>query len=62
MNYPTLHGQQVQPRSCGRTAEETRAQVFWQSRMTTAGHRADPPQLGDLRELARQIRRGWPCQ
>jgi hypothetical protein len=32
------------------------AMAFWQSRMTTAGHRADPPDLVDLEALARDVR------
>jgi hypothetical protein len=32
---------------------------FWQSRMTTAGDRADPIELVDIPTLAQQVRRTW---
>lgn len=60
MNYPTLQGSQVQPTGCGRMAVDTLATYWWQSRMSTAGDRAEPPELADLVELAREMRKmGW---
>lgn len=43
--------------SCGRTAVETTERAFWQSRMTTAGARAEPLELTNITELAKRIRR-----
>lgn len=60
MNHATLFGQQVQRQDCGRTACENDAVAFWQSRMTTAGARAEPMRLTDLRQLARDVRRASP--
>lgn len=57
MNYPTLNGNQVRNDGCGRQALINDARAFWQSRMTTAGHRAPPPELVDLQQLARDVRR-----
>lgn len=57
MNYPTVYGVQVQPSSCGRTANENRARAFWQSRMTTVGSGiAEPPPLVDIHALAEAVR------
>lgn len=58
MNYPTLQGNQVQPTGCGRMAVDTLAIYWWQSRMSVAGERAEPPELVDLPALARQVRAG----
>ena len=43
--------------NCGRTAIEYDARVFWQSRMTGPGQPAGLPELVDLQQLARDIRR-----
>lgn len=56
--FPMLMGQQVRNDGCGRLADENRIRSFWQSRMTAAGDRAEPPQLTDITALAQQIRRG----
>lgn len=55
MNHPVLKGKQVAQYSCGRQAEENRERSFWQSRMTTAGARAELPQLTNIRALAREL-------
>jgi len=60
MNYPTLNGAQVRNDGCGRTAMQTRMRTLWQSAMTTAGNRANPPELVDLHQLAMDLRRTWP--
>lgn len=39
---------------------QTRMRTLWQSALTTAGNRADPPELVDLHQLARDLRRTWP--
>ena len=36
--------------------QDARAVAFWQSRMTTGGQRAEPPQLVDIHDLARRLR------
>lgn len=56
---PRLHGRELGPGTCGRTACENDARAFWQSRMTTAGARAEPLQLVDLHSLARDVRRAF---
>lgn len=56
--FPMLMGRQVRNDGCGKLANENRIRSFWQSRMTTAGDRAEPPQLTDITALAQQIRRG----
>lgn len=56
MRRPRLRGVEVQAQSCGRKACENDAMAFWQSRMTTDGQRADPVQLTDLTQLAKDIR------
>lgn len=55
-SYPTLYGQQVQQQSCGHTALANLECSFWQSRMTVQGHRAEPVELVNLEQLARDIR------
>ena len=55
--YPMLMGQQIRNDGCGKLANENRIRSFWQSRMTAAGDRAEPPQLTDITALAQQIRR-----
>lgn len=55
---PMLRGQQVRNDGCGRQAVINTERAFWQSRMTTAGKRAEPIELADLRELARKVRGG----
>lgn len=43
---------------CGREAVSNIERQFWQSRMVKPGNPVpDPPELIDIRELARQIRR-----
>lgn len=59
MNYPTLNGAQVRNDGCGRTAMQTRMRTLWQSALTTAGNRANPPELVDLHQLARDVRRAF---
>jgi hypothetical protein len=53
---PTLHGIPQWHPGCGYMMLHNDAMAFWQSRMTTAGHRADPPDLVDLEALARDVR------
>lgn len=63
MNYfPILMGQQVRNDGCGKLANENRIRSFWQSLMTLAGNRAEPPQLTDITALAQQIRREVAAQ
>ena len=57
---PMLRGDQVAAPTCGRLAMQTTERAFWQSRMTTTGNRARPPELADLRKLAREVRRTYP--
>jgi hypothetical protein len=54
---PMLHDQQVTPTSDGRIAMDNVARAFWQSRMTRAGGSAPLPQLANLEQLARDVRR-----
>jgi hypothetical protein len=54
-----LYGRELTNPGCGRLAMQTRERAFWQSRMTVAGGRAEPPELTDLEALARAIRAGW---
>lgn len=56
MNYPTLYGQQVQPRTCGRCAVQNDELAFWQSRETRERRAAPLPQLTDIPMLAHQVR------
>lgn len=44
---------------CGRVAMDNLNRYFWQSRMTRAGAPAPLPDLTDLEQLARDVRRGW---
>lgn len=53
---PRLHGQYITPPTDGILAMRNVEDVFWQSRMTTAGHRAELPNLVSLHDLARNIR------
>lgn len=55
---PCLYGVEI-PRNTGDgfAACENHAMAFWQSRMTRAGERAEPIQLTDLTQLAKDIRR-----
>lgn len=57
---PMLRGQPIRNDAAARTCnEENRAVAFWQSRMTKAGHRAEPIQPTDVRALAIKVRKGW---
>lgn len=38
------------------TCDRNRERAFWQSRMTSAGKRADAPELADIHALARAVR------
>lgn len=55
---PMLYGKEI-ANTCGRAACQTGERAFWQSRMTTAGRRAEPVELVDLEQLARDVRRGF---
>lgn len=44
---------------CGLLGMKNVEQAFWQSRLTTTGRRAELPELTDLRELAKDIRRSY---
>lgn len=55
-DQPMLYGRPVVNTGCGRLAMQTRERAFWQSRMTVAGGRAEPPELTDLEALARAIK------
>lgn len=57
MERAKLYGVEVQAQTCGRMACENDAIAFWQSRMTTDGRRAEPLQLTDIPQLAKDIRR-----
>lgn len=47
----------VRPTTDGRLGVENDAIAFWQSRSTTAGNRAEPFQLVNIPQLAKDIRR-----
>ena len=55
---PKLHGQFIPPYTNNNVALENAAIIFWQSFMTKNGKRADPPQLTNIRQLAKDIRSG----
>lgn len=55
---PMLYRRELTNPGCGLLAMQTRERAFWQSRMTVAGGRAEPPELTDLEALARAIRLG----
>jgi hypothetical protein len=59
VNYPTLLGVQLQRTGDGLEASLSDARAFWQSRMTSAGSRPEPPELIDPEALARSIRESW---
>lgn len=57
---PMLQGKPIRNNGSARTCnEENRSIAFWQSRMTSAGNRAEPIQPTDVRALAIQVRKGW---
>ena len=55
---PKLHGQFIPPYTNNNVALENAAIIFWQSFMTKNGKRADPPQLTNIRQLAKDVRSG----
>lgn len=53
---PKKYGREVWNPGCGYKMIENDWMAFWQSRMTVAGHVAEPVHLVDLRSLARDVR------
>lgn len=53
------HGRvvRIDNHGCGRIGLQNDAMAFWQSRMTTAGNRAELPQLADIPAIAQEVRR-----
>lgn len=49
----------TRPTADGREAVKNDERAFWQSRMTRTGQRAEPPELIDIEQLARDIRAGF---
>lgn len=49
----------TRPTADGREAVKNDERAFWQSRMTRTGQRAEPPELTDIPQLARDIRAGF---
>ena len=49
----------IRPTTDGRLGCENDARAFWQSRMTRDGHRAEPVDLTDIPQLARDVRAAY---
>lgn len=49
----------IRPTADGREAVKNDERAFWQSRMTRFGQRAEAPELTDIPQLARDVRRAF---